>query len=191
MVVSNIIIATTDPARAAAFIGLCATLGVALGVAIVRYMNNSADMTRLRAAREALDRHHAALAKLDDEETPREALDIAARFSEWICDPRTPIAVAAMLKLNPAAFAGGPREPRSAAGERWRRLAREDLREALALSIVTGLRAFVLRWPECAGTFDGLWVDVAASPVRQVEHVIRETRRAVDLQHALKVAHAR
>ena len=178
-------------AKPVAQIFLGASMGIAISLGIGRHQRLMKDEMRLQTASRYLEMHHQALALLDSDDTPIEYLDLAIRFADLIKDPRTRSAIALALSRNPKAFENRPGEEREALEAAWGRVARAnrpDLWEALTLANITGLQAFVLRWPECKPAFDDILVNLAASPVREAEVVIRETKRAMTSQHSPKVA---
>ena len=181
-------------AKPAVTLILGASMGVAVSLGIDRHRKLLKDEMRLRMAARYLERHLHALAILDSDDTPVEFLDLAIRFSDLIKDPETRSTIAFVLARNPKAYENERREAVSAKWdtevEKAVRAKRPDLWEALVLANIAGMQAFVLRWPECSPAFDDILADFAASPVREAEIVIRETKRAMTYRHSPKVAFA-
>jgi len=190
-----------DPSAIISLIGFTRStadllLGVAAGFTLTfgfaSYRMHLADETRLRTARRYLERHHRALTLLDSPDTPVEVLDLAIRLANLIIDERTPSIIAFALAENPRAFDGRSSDDGFAESlTQWSKIlssARPDLVEALSVANVAGLSAFLLRWPDCRAAFDDIMINLAASPVREAEHVIRETKRAMKYQNSPKVA---
>jgi hypothetical protein len=51
-----------------------------------------------------LEKHFEGLERLDHDETPEEALELAVRFSHLIQDPRTRYAILSVLAVDPGSF---------------------------------------------------------------------------------------
>ncbi|MGH6851268.1 MAG: hypothetical protein ACREDD_12625 [Methylocella sp.] len=146
----------------------------------------------LKSARKMLERHHKALAILDDDDTPEEVLYLAIRFAKLIQNPALPKAIAYILSENPQAF----RIENGADKQQNERLmavlmkTRFDLIEALVTSIIAGMAAVVGRWPECRGAFDDILVDIAASPVRETGNILDIMDKAISYLSVTRMAPA-
>ena len=69
-----------------------------------RHLLHGLRQQRLILARAMLEKHFEGLERLDNDETPEEALDLAFRFSHLIQDPRTPDAILSVLAGDPNSF---------------------------------------------------------------------------------------
>src|SRR5277367_2670415 len=174
--------------KSVASIFLGGSVGIALSLGIIRYQAHKNDEKRLKMAISFLEKHYQALAALDVDDTPIEALDLAIRLSNLIIDPRAPSAIAFVFSKNPHVFRDrrGENDASAALWSRIKSEARPELLEALAMSNMTGMGAFILRWPECKAAFEDVLINLAASPLRETEIVIRETKRAMAYQESPK-----
>ncbi|MGO9743970.1 MAG: hypothetical protein ACLPN5_21125 [Roseiarcus sp.] len=154
-------------------------LGVFIGNSISRHQSHVDAEQRLVRAKALLEKHFAALEALDDDDTPSEALELAVRFSKFIQDARTPLALELILAKDPSAL----RTERATSAKRGQRLEafdrRPDLEEAMSVAIFAGIRAFVARWPKCGPVFEDILLEIGASPVREAEKVISVANRAM------------
>lgn len=164
--------------------GIGAALGSATVLASERARSHARREHQLRAANDFLRRHLKALAALDDDDTPVRCLDLAIRFSQLIQNPHTPKVIALALKENPSAFKVDNIGSKTNEWDQEIRnlAARPDLASAFATMLVSGMAAFVSRWPECKLAFDDLLVDIVAAPVREASAIVTVTSRAFEYQ---------
>ena len=162
---------------------LSGAMGMAVGIAtawaVSSYLNHANRQRQLELARAMLEKHFKALGRLDDNETPEWALDLAVRVSQLIRDPGLPGRVSSILDADPDAFRPAlERELRVESSWDDIEQLRPNLREALGMANVAGMQAIAARWHLRRPALDEVLVDLGVSPVNEAERILDVRSRA-------------
>nr|WP_066733832.1 hypothetical protein [Bradyrhizobium sp. CCH5-A9] len=134
----------------------------------------------LREAISLLDIHYQSLVELDDEDTPISVLELALDWNRIIHDPSSPSIIAEHAEVLSNSGRRNGRRPRTETSEAIVLLTqrRPDLAEAFVRATLSGIEAFLLRYPKCRPALGHLLLDLAAAPAEETMRVVRLASQA-------------